>query len=218
MKEESSQRIAEKILQFVDLKNLQVLEIGCGNGRITSLMVGKPKKLTAIEPDVEKIREAQEKIVGVDFRVGSGENLEFPEKCFDIIIFTLSLHHQDSRVALKEASRVLKDGGKILVIEPVNEGEVERVCSFLHNEDQATLEAQKSINESGLIIERSETFKAKWIFENKEILYNSVFEHHDMPFDDNTTMQISNLLGAKLETNPIILTDTMIIQSLKRVA
>ena len=37
------------------------LEVGCGNGRITSLLVGKPQKLIGIDPDAEKIKEARKK-------------------------------------------------------------------------------------------------------------------------------------------------------------
>ncbi|QTA90090.1 class I SAM-dependent methyltransferase [Desulfonema magnum] len=216
MKTDSDQRIAEKILQVADLENKQVLEIGCGDGRITSLMVGKPKQLTAIEPDAEKIREARKKVSGADFRIGSGENLKFPDKCFDLVIFTLSLHHQNSKLAIREAGRVVKDSCNILIIEPVNEGEVERIFAFLRNEDQATLEVQKSISESGLNLEHSEVFHAKWIFENKQDLYQSLFEYYDMSFDADTVLQISDLMGAKLDTCPIVLQDIMIIQSLKK--
>jgi len=216
MKIDSDQRIIEKILQFADLENKQVLEIGCGNGRITSLMVGKPKNLIAIEPDAESIREAREKVPGVDFRIGSGENLEFSDERFDLVIFTLSLHHQNSKAAIREASRVLKNKGIILVIEPINDGEIERIFALLRNENKETLEAQKAINESGLRLERSEVFNAKWVFENEEELTQSLFNYYDMPFDANTAIQITDLLGAKLEDHPIELLDTMVIQSFKK--
>lgn len=216
MKDDSDQRIVEKIFQFADLDNKQVLEIGCGNGRITSLLVGKPEKLVAVEPDIKVIREAREKVPGADFRIGSGENLEFPDECFDLVIFTLSLHHQNSDMAIREATRVLKNDGKILVIEPVAEGQVERVFSLVHNENQAKLEAQQSIKESGLGFERTEIFNAKWTFENKDELCQSLFEYYDMPYDTNTEEQIFDLLGANAEDQPIELLDTMVIQSLKK--
>lgn len=208
--------MAEKILEIADLEGKDILEIGCGNGRITSLMVGKPKNPLAIDPDGESIREAQEEIAAADFRIGSGEKLEFSDRCFDLIIFTLSLHHQNSKTALAEACRMLKDEGCILVIEPVNEGEVERIFGVLRNEDHATLEAQEAIKESGLILERSEVFDAKWIFENKEDLCQSLFDYYGMPFDANIALQIREQLGAKGEGHPIVLTDTMIIQSLRK--
>lgn len=214
MKEDSDQKIIQMILQLSTLKAKRVLEVGCGDGRITSLIAGKPQQLVAIEPDENKIREAKKKVNGVDFRVGKGESLKFPDSCFDVVIFTLSLHHQESKVALREAERVLKDDGKILIIEPVEEGEIEQVFSLLNDEKEARLEAQNTINESGFIVEHSEIFNAKWIFEDKEELCQGLFDHYEIPYDERIVARIYKLLGAKLDSCPITLTDTMIIQSL----
>ncbi|MDJ0915966.1 MAG: class I SAM-dependent methyltransferase [Desulfobacterales bacterium] len=217
MIDNSDQRIVEKILQFTDLNNKQVLEIGCGNGRITALLVGKSEGLIAIDPNEAKIREARKKVSGVDFRIGTGENLEFSDQYFDLVIFTLSLHHQDSLTAIGEATRVLKDEGEILTIEPVIEGEVEQVFALVHDENQATIDAQQSIKESGLSIERSETFNAKWTFDTKEQLCQSIFEHYEMPFNTHTADKICRFLGAKAEHQPLELLDIMRIQSLKKI-
>jgi len=62
-----------KILQFADLRDKEVLEIGCGDGRITSQLVEKTKRLVAIDPDAENIAEAKENMSGVDLRIGYGE-------------------------------------------------------------------------------------------------------------------------------------------------
>ncbi|MBW1749674.1 MAG: methyltransferase domain-containing protein [Deltaproteobacteria bacterium] len=217
MKEDSDRRIVEKILQHDSLENRRVLEVGCGDGRITALLAGKPKELIAIDPDENKVNEAQEKVTGVDFQVGSGEDLKFSDKFFDVVIFTLSLHHQDSRGAIGEARRVLKDDGVILVIEPIEEGEVEQLFALFNDEKEVKLQAQKAINESGLIIKRSEIFNAEWTFENKEELCLDLFGYYEMPYDDNTAAQVFKLLGEKVENSPIILTDTMIVQSLKKI-
>ena len=32
---------------------------------------------------------------------------------FDLVLFTLSYHHQDRRKALEEAHRVLREGGRV---------------------------------------------------------------------------------------------------------
>ena len=96
--------------------------------------------MIAIDPDKLMIEEAKARCVGVEFYVGSGESLDFSDNIFDVIIFTLSLHHQNSEQALKEAKRVLKKGGLILVIEPVVEGELEKLFSLVVNEDQARLD------------------------------------------------------------------------------
>ena len=216
MKDNGDQIIAEKISHLVNLKNKQILEVGCGNGRITSLLADKPKKIIAIDPDSDKIKEAQNMFLTADFRVGFGENLKFPDEYFDLVIFILSLHHQDSKVALREAIRVLKNEGTILVIEPINEGEVERIFALVHNENQARVEAQQSIKECGLPVGYSEIFNAKCIFDNKEELCQSIFDYYGIPFKASIAKQIIDLLGAKSKDRPISLVDTMIIQSIKK--
>ena len=218
MKEDSDQKIYEKIAKYTDLVNKNILEIGCGNGRISSLLSVESGSLIAIDPDEKMIRKAKTHISGVDFRIGSGEKLNFPDSFFDLVIFTLSLHHQNSQKAIREAARVLKTGGRILVIEPVVEGEIEQVFAFLHNENNEKRDAQKSIIDSGLSIVDSEIFTAEWIFRNKDDLLQSVFQYYDMSFDYDIALKIINLIGNKIQSNPVILIDTMIIQSLSKVA
>lgn len=214
MNTDSDQRIAEKIFQFVDLKGKRVLEVGCGNGRISLLLASKADQLIAIDPDKLKIEEAKARGVGVEFYVGSGENLDFPDNVFDVIIFTLSLHHQDSEQALKEAKRVLKEGGTILVIEPAVDGEVEKLLSLLVNEDQAKLDAQEAIIECGLKINQSQNFTAKWSFDNIEDLQKSPFDYYEMRFDIQVAEKILDQVCEKSSKSPIVLEDLMIIQLL----
>jgi len=137
-----------KILQFADLRDQEILEIGCGDGRITSQLAGKAKRLVAIDPKAANIAKAKENMEGVGLRIGSGECLEFPSESFDVILFTLSLHHQDSSVALREAKRVLRDHGRVVILEPVNDGEIELVCNFFHNEAQVLQDALCAIDVS----------------------------------------------------------------------
>ena len=136
--------------------------------------------------------------------------------CFDLVIFTLSLHHQNSQKAIAEADRVLKDDGKILVIEPVIEGEIERLFASLYDENENKIEAQHAINTSGLVLERSETFEAEWIFEDKDDLIASPFEYYEMPFDSKIASEMLSLFGEKIKANPVILTDLMVFQSLRK--
>jgi len=214
MKTDSGQRIAEKIFQIVDLKGKKVLEVGCGNGRISSLLASKTEQLIAVDPDQLKIEEAKSRDVGAEYYVGSGENLAFSDNVFDVIVFTLSLHHQNSQQALNEAKRVLKKSGLILVIEPVVEGEIEKLFSLLVNEDQAKLDAQKAIGNSGLKINQSQYFTAKWFFDNIEDLKKSPFDYYEMKFDIQVAEKIIGLVGEKVSSNPIVIEDLMIIQSL----
>jgi ubiquinone/menaquinone biosynthesis C-methylase UbiE len=195
-----------KILQFADLRDQEVLEIGCGDGRITSQLVGKAKRLVAIDPDAANIAEVKENMEGVGLRIGSGECLEFPNESFDVILFTLSLHHQDSRVALREAKRVLRDHGRVVILEPVNDGEIEQVCSL----------ALRAIEASDFEVERSEVFYTYWEFENEHELYEWLFTYYQKSFDNSLVVLIGELLGNKVKSPPIILQDKIMIVSLRK--
>lgn len=216
MKDNSGKIVANKILQFTSLCNKKVLEIGCGNGRITSFLVNKPKKLIAIEPDLEKIREAKARISGAEFQVASGENLPFSKASFDLVIFTLSLHHQNSKAAFAEAIRVLAGEGEILIVEPTIEGEVQRAFSLVQSENQELIDAQRSIKNSGLDINDSEIFNATWSFDNREDLCQSIFDFYNLPFDNRIAAKIIDLIGAKAEDEPIELFDELVVQFIKK--
>lgn len=54
MEEYSAQKIYEKIVGYDDLVNKKILEIGCGDGRISSLLSMKSDSLIAIDPDEKK--------------------------------------------------------------------------------------------------------------------------------------------------------------------
>ena len=205
-----------KILQFADLRDQEVLEIGCGEGRITTQLVGKVKRLVAIDPDAEIIAEAKENTKGVSLRIGSGECLEFPSESFDIILFTLSLHHQDSSLALREAKRVLRDHGRVVILEPVNDGEIEQVCNFFQNEAQVLQDTAHAIEASDFEVESSEVFYTSWEFENEHELYEWLFTYYQKPFDNSLVVLIGELLGDKVKSPPIILQDKIMIISLRK--
>ena len=170
--------------------------------------------MVAIDPDEEAIKKAKENISGVDFKAGSGEALDLPDSFFDVVIFTLSLHHQNSQKALAEAERVIKPDGKVIIIEPVAEGEIEKVFSFLQNEDEEKAIAQKCILNSRLKVIKTEVFTSRWVFDNEADLLSSVFEYYNMPFNSNMATGISHYLGPKTTLSPIVYEDKMIFQVL----
>jgi len=121
----SADGLLENIRQFGTHKN--ALEIGCGDGSRSHEMASMFTNLTAIDPDFELIKKAikNNTLSNRQFLVGSAENLVFPDSCFDLVIFTLSLHHipiENMSLAIGEAIRVVKPSGHIIFIEPTFEG------------------------------------------------------------------------------------------------
>ncbi|MDM8552408.1 class I SAM-dependent methyltransferase, partial [Desulfobacterales bacterium HSG2] len=212
-KEQVERRMIEQVL---DLKDKQILEIGCGDGRVTAWLADKAKYYAAIDPDAQNIAAAGSKIIDADFRVGTGEQLEFEKKLFDVVLFTLSLHHQDSRKALQEAHRVLRKGGRVLIIEPAVDGEVQQFFNIFHNETQSLKNALNAIENSDFTADRQEMFYTDWIFENKEELYNYNFDPAPMPSDEQIIKKMNELLGDKIHSQPIRLKDKLLMFSLRK--
>jgi len=206
----------KKIQQFADLRGKEVLEIGCGDGRISQFLAKAAKRLTAIDPDAKAIEKAKSKITNADFRVGSGESLEFGNEAFDIVVFTLSLHHQDATKAIAEARRVLRKNGQLLIIEPAQDGEVQRLFHLLRNERLDLKNALDAVSKSAFFLEREETFFTTWSFEDIEELHQRYFEHYGLPRDERIIRGINSFLGAKINERPIVLSDKLLIFSLRK--
>lgn len=101
----------------------EVLEIAVGTGR--NLPHHRHDvKLTGIELSPEMLviarRRAEELGRDGDFRVGDAQYLEFADASFDSVVLTLALCTiPDDRVAVEEAYRVLRPGGRFLLLEHV---------------------------------------------------------------------------------------------------
>lgn len=115
------------------------LDIGCGDGAFTRLLVPLAQSIAAVDPNAEAITAAREKAaadgIRIDFRVGTGEKLPFPDHSFAVVAFSNSLHHMtDPRRALAEARRVIEPSGVLYVMEPVAAGNYQQLNSLVHDE------------------------------------------------------------------------------------
>ncbi len=84
------------IQRYVGLTGRRVLEIGCGDGRLTRQVARLASSVVAIEPDPAKIalalrQTASSGISNVSFRVGSAERLRLSGELFDVALFSWSL-------------------------------------------------------------------------------------------------------------------------------
>jgi ubiquinone/menaquinone biosynthesis C-methylase UbiE len=103
----------------------RVLEIGAGTGiNLEHYPKNGNLEILVTEPDPAMLTRARRRaaLLGrdVEFRQAGAHPLPFPDQSFDTIVFTLCLCTiDDPEAALKEARRVLKPEGKILVLEHV---------------------------------------------------------------------------------------------------
>ena len=216
MEQDTEQIEIGMIEQYADLAGKRVLEIGCGSGRVTGNLAGKAGHYTAIDPDAKAIEKARSMIKNVDFRVGSGEYPDFENARFDVVLFTLSLHHQDSCAALAEAHRVLCPNGQTVVVEPSIGGEVQSFFDIFRDETEALANSLKAIETSDFAVVRQETFKTVWTLESREELFIYCLDYHNTPVNKHIVEKMTERLGPKSNDKPLQLEETLNIFLLQK--
>ena len=71
----------------------RVLEIGCGNGRLTRRLANLGAQVDALDPDKKLIATARKELPvsfsdRVRYKVGSALDLKYPKQTFDIVVFS----------------------------------------------------------------------------------------------------------------------------------
>jgi SAM-dependent methyltransferase len=95
----------------------RVLDVGCGNGTLGSILINRGWKVDGIEPSKAACAEAVGR--GVRARVGTLETLQVERGAYDAVIFHQSLEHiGDPRAAIREAFGALAPGGLITISVP----------------------------------------------------------------------------------------------------
>ena len=109
----------------VDLSSMNILDVGCATGRLlSSLAHAGAQNLAGTDVAVKIVEQAgknlEEKGLKADLRISDAENvLPWDSNTFDIVTMTGVLHHFiKPQLALKEIYRVLRNSGKLIIIEP----------------------------------------------------------------------------------------------------
>lgn len=117
--------------QAADLAAIQpgdaVLDVGCGTGELAQrarARTGPTGIVCGIDPSADMIAVAREKSarmgLDIDYRVAAIEALPFADATFDVVLSSLMMHHlpEDLKaIGLGEVRRVLKPGGRLLILD-----------------------------------------------------------------------------------------------------
>ena len=131
-------KILNKLL--LDFTGKNVLEIGSYTWASWFNQDTIPKKLTCInisEVELNKGKKhAETKPFSVDHFLMDANNLSFEDESFDIVFGGAILHHLDIEKTIGHIHRVLKPGGKIIFLEPLNMNPLYKVYRFFNKQER----------------------------------------------------------------------------------
>lgn len=108
-------------------EGMRILDVGCGTGFFTRLMADGVEKVSIVGLDIEEPflvyakNVASEQHLPIEFVLGDALDLPFADDSFDLVTshtFFTSIH--DPEKAISEMKRVLRPGGKIASVTPMN--------------------------------------------------------------------------------------------------
>ena len=122
MKRASSQLSTRASSSGEDVGIVKILDVGCGAGdslreefeaRLKATGDGTRIEMVGIDIDEESLARGRLNFPQFVFVQGRGEELPFPDQCFDAVISRVSICYMDIPVALRAMRRVLKVGGEL---------------------------------------------------------------------------------------------------------
>jgi len=114
---EGQQRRLEMVRRYVPLEGARILDVGCGLGLYVRAMSAYSSDVHGVDVDPERVAQASALLPNI--REALAEALPYPDDTFDLVFSNEVLEHVASdRVAVREAWRVLKPGGRLAAFVP----------------------------------------------------------------------------------------------------
>jgi ubiquinone/menaquinone biosynthesis C-methylase UbiE len=113
-------RLRRRALDLADVRSgMRVLELGCGTGGITRLLVERGAQVTAVDGAPRMLAKARLRAPQAEFHPGRVEAFH-TERQFDRVLFAFVLHEltaSDRRHALAAATQALAPGGAVVILD-----------------------------------------------------------------------------------------------------
>ena len=113
--------LAEMLLKL--MPPMVIADLGAGEGTLSQLLAQRARKVLAID-NSEKMVEygsrlaAEHGLANLEYRLGDIEAVPVPDGSVDLAVFSQALHHAvDPARALREAFRILRPGGRAVVLD-----------------------------------------------------------------------------------------------------
>lgn len=94
------------------------LDIGCGPGAALEHAAATGAHVAGVDPSPSMVSRAARRVPEAEVKVGSAEEIPFPDDRFTVVVNVASFHHwADRDEGLREVLRVLAPGGRLHIME-----------------------------------------------------------------------------------------------------
>jgi SAM-dependent methyltransferase len=105
------------VRQWAPLEGKAILDVGCGIGTYVRRFRQFSDDVHGVDIDEERVAKARESLPNI--ALAPGERLPFPDRRFDLVFLHEVIEHvEDDRATLREAIRVLRAGGRVVIYAP----------------------------------------------------------------------------------------------------
>jgi len=160
--------------EALDLRDLQIADIGSGAGEMVRYMTSQGAHVTGLECGDLQLEKARSFPAEGDevYLQGVGQQQPFDDDSFDVVTFFNSLHHvplEHMAGALAEAMRVVKPAGTVYVGEPIASGRGFELNAPIDDETSVRTAAYDAIRNAA-------THGLKQV---REIFYDTVYHYEN---------------------------------------
>ena len=138
MQKEDGKELIERLSL---VKNMKVLDLGCGTGYLSALLadsVGLEGEVVAVDPDKARLTLAKKQYSRPNLVFTEASGTTFPEGQYDLVFANYVLHWVDNKVALlNRVYENLKPGGRFAFIVPEHQSAVMNDMVDLMGEEMA---------------------------------------------------------------------------------
>lgn len=123
-------------------RDIAVLDIGAGTGKLTGVLLAAGVGVTAVEPDAAMLSALEGRYPGVRALAGAAESIPLPDDSVDAVVAGQAFHWFDRERAFPEMVRVLRPGGVVAALWNGHDNSVEWVAE-LDRLSRSTASAQR---------------------------------------------------------------------------